>query len=80
MIDVNVRAFVEEGNMVAAVAKELDISHQAAEDLYCELGGYSGNGPVSFDTRWPDADPFSVVVQEFMTAKGIQSLDVGYRD
>lgn len=80
MINVRVRGFVEEGEMVSAVANELGVSHDEAEKLYCELGGYSGNGPVSFDARWPNDDPFSVAVQEFMGANNIQSLDVGYRD
>lgn len=80
MIDVNVRAFVEEDEMVSAVAKHLNITHSESESMYFKLGGYSGNGPVHFSTVWPDDDPFSVAVQEFMTAKGFDSLDVGYRD
>ena len=80
MIDVNVKAFVEEGEMVDAVAKHLNISHDESESMYVNLGGYSGNGNVTFSTVWPDQDPFSIAVQEFMVAKGLTSLDVGYDD
>jgi hypothetical protein len=80
MIQVNVKAFVDESEMVSAVADHLKISHSESEKLYCDLGGYSGNGPVNFSTTWPDDDVFSVAVQEFMTAKGIDSLMVGYDD
>lgn len=80
MIDVNVKHFVEEGEMVSAVAKALNISHNHSENMYCDLGGYSGNGPVNFSTVYPDDDPFSVAVQEFMRSKGIESLMVGYDD
>lgn len=80
MININVVAFADESEVVSAVAKELGISHHESECLYVDLGGYSGNGPITFDNRWPDDDPFSIAVQEFMTSKGIQTLRVGYDD
>lgn len=80
MIDINVKAFADEGDVVSAVQKELNITHQEAEDMYVALGGYQGNGSVNFSTTWPDSDPFSVALQEFMKAKGIDSLSVGYDD
>lgn len=79
MIDINVKAFAEEGEVMEAVANHLGISYAESENLYVALGGMNGYS-VNFSTRWPNADPFSVAVQEFMTAKGIDSLSVGYED
>ena len=80
MIKINVDAFVEEGELVSAVADHLKISHQESENMYIALGGYSGNGHVHFSTTYPDSDPFSVAVQEYMTANNITSLKAGYED
>lgn len=79
MINVSVRGFVEEGEMLSAIQSHLGITYNEVETMYIELGGFDGH-PVAFSTQWSKDDPFSVAVQEFMTANNIQSLDVGYRN
>lgn len=74
-----VSSYVDEGDAVAFVAEKLNISYSEAEELYTDVGGYQGH-PVSFDTRWPNDDPFSKVMQEFMTERGIVSLQAQYDD
>lgn len=80
MASLSIKAFAEEGETVAYVAETLGIPHNEAESLYCDLGGYGGNGPVNFSTVWPDDDAFSQCIQALMTEKGISSLMVGYED
>lgn len=80
MASLDIKAFAEEGETVSYVAEKLGIPHSEAESLYCDLGGYGGNGPVNFSTTWPDDDPFSVCIQSLMTEKGLTSLMVGYED
>lgn len=80
MIEIDVVGFAEEGKVVWAVSDHLNITHEEAERMYVTLGGYSGNGHVTFSTVWPDDDPFSVAVQEYMTANNIKTLRVGYED
>lgn len=80
MIEINVVGFVEEDELVTAVANHLGISHKESENMYVELGGYMGNGHVTFSTIWPDGDAFSVAVQEYMVANNIQTLRAGYED
>ena len=74
-----IKAFVDEGEAVSYVANKLGISHNEAEAMYVELGGYNGHA-VNFSTQWPDDDPFSKCIQEFMTEKGVTSLAAQYDD
>lgn len=79
MIDIDIKAFADEGEVVLAVQNELNITYEEAENLYIARGGYKGYS-VNFSTIYPKEDAFSVAVQELMKAKGIDSLDVGYYD
>lgn len=78
-MNLNIQHFVDEGELVSAVAAKLGISYDESEQMYCALGGYQGH-PVNFDTRWPNDDAFSVCVQEYMTANGIVSMQAQYDD
>lgn len=74
-----IKYFVDEADAVTYVSKELKISYNEAENLYSELGGYQGHS-ISFSTRWPNDDAFSVCIQNFMHENGIEALQLQYDD